>query len=339
MRSTGPLAAFFAATAMVVVLAGCSASAGDDSLSYDDSPLAEYVSAAYGGDLSPEEQQKQVEERQRQTEELVAQCMSDEGFEYTPIIDNGGVAVSEAVEAWEPDKREWVETYGYGVVNSPFTAQGEVLGEAYVDPNQDYIESLTETERAAFNETLYGATPTEEELVEDGGYEYDWQEAGCQGWAQHEVDGDDVWQSDEFADLRSKIEELWTQSQESPEMAELNAEWAACMADAGEPGFSAQTDASQSIVDAHDALYQAAGEEGGEQIGTESAESVDPRETPEMTALGEREIELALVDLKCRTETSYVEESLKLQFASEEKFIAANKAELDAFKAAAEQSK
>jgi hypothetical protein len=339
MRSTGPLAAL-AATAMMFVLAGCSGTAGDDGLSYEDSPLTKYVTAAYGGDLSPEEQQKQMEENQREIEELVAKCMADEGFEYAPNTDAGGMVMSDSGNEWEPEKREWVEKYGYGMVNSPFSEQqAEESAEEYVDPNQEYVESLSESEQTAFYETLYGVTPEEDELSEDGSYEYRWEDAGCQGAAQHEVDGEDVWQSDEFADLRSKMEELWTSSQESPELADLNAEWASCMADKGEPGFSAQSEAAQSISDEQTVIYDTAFGDGSEPVDTESADFVDPSQSPEMKALGERELELALVDLECREKTSYIEESLKLQFAREEKFIADNKAELDAFKAAAEQSK
>lgn len=339
MRSTGPLAAL-AATAMVFVLAGCSGAPGDDGLTYEDSPLNQYVAAAWGGDLSPEEQQKQAEENQRQVEELVAECMTEEGFEYSPNVSSTGMMVSDSDGQWEPEKREWVEKYGYGMVTSPFSEeQGDPTEDEYVDPNQDYVESLSESEQTAFYEVLYGPSPTEEEMSEDGSYEYNWETAGCQGWAQHEVDGDDVWQSDEFADLRTKMEELWTSSQESPELAELNAEWATCMADAGEPGFTMQTEAMQSIADEQTALYESAYGDGSEAIDPESTDFVDPSESPEMKALGEREIELALVDLECREKTSYLEESLKIQFANEEKFIADNKAELDAFKAAAEQSK
>lgn len=339
MRSTGPLAAL-AATAMVFVLAGCSGTQGGDALTYEDSPLSEYLTAAYGGDLSPEEQQKQSEENQRKIEELVAQCMADEGFEYSPNTDNGGMVFSDSDGQWEPDKREWVEKYGYGMVNSPFAEQQEENPtEEFVDPNQDYVETLSESEQTAFYEVLYGPTPDEEEMGEGESFEYNWETAGCQGWAQHEIDGDDVWQSDEFAELRTKMEELWTNSQESPALADLNAEWAKCMADAGEPGFATQPEATQSISDEQTALYETAYGDGSEPVDTESPEFVDPNESPEMKKLGEREIELALVDLECREKTSYTEKSLKIQFASEEKFIADNKAELDAFKAAAEQSK
>ena len=58
-----------------------------------------------------------------------------------------------------------------------------------------------------------------------------------------------------------------------------------------------------------------------------------------MKALGERELKLALIDLDCREKTSFATKSLEIQFALEEKFIAENKTELEAFKAAAEQSK
>lgn len=339
MRSTGPLVAL-AATGTVLLLAGCAGTSGDDGLTYEDSPLTKYVTAAYGGDMSPEEQQKKMQEDQRTMEDLVATCMAEEGFEYAPNTDTGGMVVSDSDNEWEPDKREWVEKYGYGMVNSPFAEQQEEdAAEEYVDPNQEYLESLSDSEQTAFYETLYGVTPDEEDLGEDGSYEYRWEDAGCQGAAQHEVDGDNVWQSDEFADLRGKMEELWTSSMESPEMADLNAEWASCMAEGGEPGFTTQSEASQSINDEQNALYDKAFGDGSEPLDTESSDFVDPSDSPEMKALGEREIELALVDLECRDKTSYLEESLKLQFAREEKFIADNKAELDAFKAAAEQSK
>ncbi|MBO0981949.1 hypothetical protein [Microbacterium sp. SD291] len=338
MRSTGPLAAF-AATALALSLAGCAGAGGDEGLSYEDSPLNKYLSAAWGGDMSPEEQQKQMDERQREQEELMAECMAEEGFEYTPNLQNGGMVMSGDDIKWEPEKKEWVEKYGYGMVNSPFNEQEMPEPEEYVDPNQEYVESLSESEQQAYYEVAYGVPPTEEEIGEDGSYEYNWEDAGCQGWAQHEIDGEDPWQTDEFADLRKKMEELWGSTQESAEMKDLNAEWAACMEDAGEPGFKTQTEAQMSISDEQSKIYEASYGDGTTPVDTESPEFVDPSQSPEMKALGEREIELALVDLDCRKKTGYAEESLKIQFAREEKFIADNKADLEAFKAAAEQNK
>ncbi|MBO9625997.1 MAG: hypothetical protein J7484_06455 [Microbacterium sp.] len=335
MRSTGPLAAI-AATALALTLAGCSAGANE--LTYEDSPLNAYLSSSYGGDLSPEEQQKQFDEQQRKQEELMAKCMAKEGFEYTPNLQNGGMIIaSDGDDAkWEPDKKSWVEKYGYGIVNSPFSSESSGPAEEYVDPNQEYLDSLSESEKTAFYETAYGKQD-EEDVSEDGSYEYKWENAGCQGWAQHELQGDDPWQADEFADLRDKMTELWTTSQESSEFKDLNTKWAKCMSDGGEPGFKAQSEASQSISEEQNKIYEAAYGDGTTEIDPENMP--DPSKSPEMKALGEKEIKLALVDLGCREKTDYTQQSLKIQFALEEKFIKDNKADLEAFKAAAEQSK
>ncbi|MBW8763005.1 MAG: hypothetical protein JF592_10515 [Microbacterium sp.] len=337
MRSTGPLAVL-AASALALTLAGCSAGTGGE-LTYEDSPLSKYLSSAYGGDLSPEEQQKQFEEQQRKQEDLMAECMAKEGFEYKPNVQNGGMVVASDDDEvkWEPDKKEWVEKYGYGIVNNPYNAEGaSTPGEEYVDPNQEYLDSLSESERTAFYETAYGVPPEEDEVSEDGSYEYNWEDSGCQGWAQHELQGDDPWQSDEFAELREKMNDLWTNTQDAPEYKKLNTKWADCMADGGEPGFTAQMDAQQSISDAQNKLYESAYGDGTTEVDPETVE--DPNKSPEMKELGEKEIALALVDLGCREKTNYMEESLKIQFALEEKFIKDNKADLEAFKAAAEQS-
>jgi hypothetical protein len=334
MRTTGLFAAV-AASALALTLAGCSGGGGD-APSQENSPLSQYLSPAYGGDLSPEEQQKQFEEQQRKIEELMAECMAKEGFEYEPNLQSSGLVFADDDTEWEPEKKEWVEKYGYGIVVNPYAEQGEEQpAEEYVDPNQEYLDSLSESERTAFYETAYGAPVDEDATGEDGSYEYRWEDGGCQGWAQHELQGDDPWQSDEFAELRDKMNTLWSTAQDSPEFVELNGKWAACMADAGEPGFTRQEEAAQSISEAQNAIYESAASDGGE-IDPEKME--DPNTSPEMKELGEREIALALVDLSCREKTDYRAEAMDIQFAIEEKFIRDNKAELEAFKAAAEQN-
>lgn len=43
------------------------------------------------------------------------------------------------------------------------------------------------------------------------------------------------------------MNDLWTKSQDSAELSALDGARAACMADAGEPGFAKQAEAPQSI--------------------------------------------------------------------------------------------
>src|SRR5690606_29006782 len=69
-------------------------------------------------------------ERDRMMQEFIAACMKDEGFEYYPVIHDAGISFplpipdEGAENLWEPDKREWVAEYGYGIVNNPYRQGG-----------------------------------------------------------------------------------------------------------------------------------------------------------------------------------------------------------------------
>jgi hypothetical protein len=322
-----------ALAALALLLSGCSGSEGDDApdsaRAEQISPLQEYLSAAYGGDLSPEDQEEKFAEQQRQTEERVAQCMQEEGFEYTPASDTGTFYSGDDTE-WKPDDREWVAQYGYGAVKSPFSEE-QTPEEEYVDPNADYVASLSESEQTAFYEALYGPTPDEEEIPEDGEFEYDWTQAGCQGAAQHEVAGEDPSQSEEFKPLFDAINELYTDTASWPGMAELDAEWTTCMEDAGHGGHANPMEAQTSIHDEMSEFYENVG------MPEDPTAPVEPDQAA-MDALAEREVELALADLDCREETDYNDRQAEINREVEQQFIDDHKAELDAMIASVEQN-
>ncbi|SDP03912.1 hypothetical protein SAMN05660199_03080 [Klenkia soli] len=335
MRTRRLPVALTALAATAVVLAGCSSSPDDDTDAAErTSPLSVYLDAVYGGDLSDEELQAQYDDQNARVEEMVASCMQDEGFEYIPNTTNGGVVYSGDENVYEPDDRDWVSQYGYGAINYPGRdEQSSDPGQEYVDPNADYVASLSESEQQAFNESLYGPQPTEEEqaAMEDGSYEYDPANAGCYGAAQQEVyEADDLSQSEEFAPLFEEINSLYEDSQNSPELTALDAEWAACMDAAGHPGFTTQFDAQNSIYDAQNELWNAV------PVDDEGMSTGEPDQAA-MDALGEEEITLALADLDCREETDYRQRAEDIQFAVEEQFVADHKTELEALRAAAEQ--
>jgi len=320
-------AALSAATALAVVLAGCSGSDDAPAAAEQESPLTEYMNAVYGGDLSPEEQEQKYAEELVQQEELVAECMQEQGFEYAPNTAGSSFSAGDGTE-WQPDDREWVSQYGYGAVNSPYSEQPAVE-EEYVDPNGDYVMSLSESEQTAFYEALYGPTPSEEEMGEDGSYEYDWETAGCQGAAQHEVAGEDPSQSEEFKPLFDAINEHYEGMASWPGMAELDEAWAACMDAAGHGGHTTQSDAQMSVFDDLNAIYEANTSADGAMTGEPDQAALD--------ALAEEEVELALADLDCREETDYSDRSAEITREVEQQFVDDHKAELDAMKAAAEQ--
>ena len=327
--------------AATLTLAGCApgGGGGGGKLTYEDSPLAKYLSGIFSDGLSPDatqqERQDFYNEQQRKTEELVAQCMTDQGFEYVPNSRNGAITVSgdDGDQMWRPDDRDWVEKYGYGAVNSPWQEQegnsGAQATEPPPDPNQQYIDSLSEAEQQAYFEALYGkqqATEGEQAV------EYDWRTQGCYGAAQHEVNGENPWEQAENKPIIDALQKFWESLQQDPAQIELDADWAACMTEAGYPGFKAQNDAQQSIYDLTNKYW-----ENAPQDGEWPADFGTPKD-PEFAKIAEEEIPLALADLGCREKTDYRQQQLRIQFAAEEQFIADHSEELEALKARAAQT-
>lgn len=310
------------AAALAVGASGCAAGA-DGASPQKESPLMEYLGAVYGTNLSAAEQEERFAEMQKKTEAMVAQCMKEQGFEYTPNTQSGTFFAA-GDDMWKPDDREWVAQYGYGMVKSPMSEQP--METPHADPNQSYLDGLSQTEQTAYWEALYGAQPASEELNEDGSYEYDWSKAGCQGKAQHDSNNDPM-QTEQFASLSAAINDFYTEVATHPRFTEINQKWATCMADAGRSGFAKQPDAQASISDKLSTFYENMNQSNG-----------SPQDDPAFAALGEEEIALALVDLDCRSKTNFTQEQQKVQFELENQFISDHKAELDALKAAAEQA-
>ena len=232
---------------------------------------------------------------------------------------------------WKPDDREWVAQYGYGAVNSPFSEEPPPE-EEYLDPNADYVASLSESEQTAFYEALYGPMPDEDEMAEGGEVEYDWAQAGCQGAAQHEVAGEDLSQSEEFKPLFDAINELYVDMASWPGMAELDAEWATCMEDAGHGGHANPMEAQNSMYEEMNKLW-----EDLDMSADPSAAPVEPDQAA-MDEIAEREVELALADLDCREEIDYRDRHAEITREVEQQFIDDHKAELDAMVASVEQN-
>jgi hypothetical protein len=307
-----------AAVAAATLLAGCSAP-GAGPAADEKSPVEKVLEKLSGMDMSPEDQEKYWAEQNAKTEELVAECMQKEGFEYVPNTDNSMMVSTR--DDWKPDDREWVSQYGYGVVNWPGREEGGEVEDEYVDPNADYVAALSEAELTSYNEALYGP------MIEnpDPDAEWTWEDGGCYGWAQHELgdDSTELWSSEE-AEAFFEVYGKFTENMEGdPRMVEVNTAWTSCMADAGYSGYSKQFDAQDSIYTEVSAVYENQ---------TEWTE-----DDPALAVIGEKEIELALADLDCREKTDYTKRSRSVQFELEEQFLVEHKSELDALLALAKK--
>ena len=316
------------ATALALTLAGCSATT-DKAPEYEDGPLMKYLTALWEGEDMTNES---FEAEQLKVEELVAVCMQKEGFEYEPNVQSMGMMMpDEEMEGPEYGSKEFAEQYGYGTFDSPWISTNDEDEQEYVDPNQDYVDSLSESEQSAYYATLYGDSEdlTEEQqlqLEEDGSYTTDWTQQGCQGAAYHEVQGEAggaqaAYEDPEFADLFTAMDEIWT-AEPTEETTALNSEWAACMADSGFSEFLAPDDAQNSIWEAQNALY-----ENLEYVEGEDAPEPDKKDIDE---LKKRELEVAVADYECRQKTDYDKKQMKIQHVAEQKFVDEHKAELDA---------
>lgn len=336
------------APAIVVLAVGLAACGGDnggsggEDLTYEDSPLNTiFAGLSSWGDMSEEEMQAQNEEQNRKVEELVAQCMAEQGFDYKPNTDTGSYYYSgDMYEGLEPI--EYARQYGYGMTTWEDTPSAQEMNEQepteWVDPNADVYESMSDSERAAWDEALWGAPQEWDEDADMEEYEWNWEDSGCYGVAQHQVyevdspDGDlmSLYEDPQFAELFEAMGELYTTMQSDPRMAELNKAWANCMADAGFPDFASPEEAQNSINDALNALYEEIDESAWE----------DPDFTgPDMTEVKKVEIETATADFTCRAEVDYDNEQLRIQFDIEQKFIDENRAAVDALLQAAETAR
>ena len=327
LRSAVPLLAACA----LLTLTACSGPEGSGSDPEELGPLSKYMEALWDGEEWTEER---MQDDQRKTEELVAACMAEEGFEYRPQDPTGMIYMSDQDIDWE--SREFVEQYGFGIVSWPGMDASEEEVAEYVDPNADYVASLTESEQTAYYEALHGPQPTEEELAaaeEDGGvYGYSWETAGCYGSAQQEMQADDgaagAYEDPEFADLFEAMTEMHagiyggmeSESPTDPAVQKLEAAWATCLSGKSDLDAANRNDLTQQFYNEYSEIQSAI------QTGEEWVEP-DPTVVKEFQ---EREIAAATADFECREETEYDAKLQEILFAAEQKFVDEHQAALDA---------
>ncbi|MBO3083694.1 hypothetical protein [Cellulomonas fengjieae] len=319
MRTTPVVTAITSGAVALALLSGCGAGGGegpsdDATLTYRDSPLTKYWEAMGGS-----QDESAADAQAARSEEIVAACMQDEGFEYTPQDTSG---MNRSLEGGDGDMPAWdtlefAQQYGYGATTWEDLPVNEGADE-YVDANADYVASMSESEQEAFYAALYGAQVVSEEPIDAEAElpEYDWTTGGCQGKAQHEVyEGSQIWDDPEFKDLADEMSTLYTDSQTDERMVEAHAEWAKCMADEGYD-FANPQEAQQSIFDLMEAIPY------DEETGMQDEAALD-----EIT---EQELATATADRICQDSTRAGQAALEAQFAIEQEFIDANKERLDA---------
>ncbi|WP_291045996.1 hypothetical protein [Herbiconiux sp.] len=273
-------------------------------------PLDPYLSVFYG-----RESEKEKIARDVALQNAVAACMKKEGFDYQPDLRStaGGdeLAIPFGTE-------EFARTYGYGVSSGPFrfTDPG-----ASVDPNQEYVNSLSEGERSAYDEALWGLPQGSGEGVAasgesaDASHQYEWSEGGCMGAADHELGSEPEPDDPELQSLLMLLEREYEKAEAAPAVLAADEAWSECMAEAGHPEYEKRNEAASDF----DRRY-------GELLGPDGEEP-DPAA---LDALQSEEIAVATADFECGGEDGYAEALAAEQLRVERSFVEAHREELDA---------
>ncbi len=326
-----------------------------------DEPLPETLADfwGYGEDFDPAEEEAKWREQEMEVQEYVAECMANEGFEYTPYLPEETFAYYGPGE--DLSEEEWTAKYGYGVFTMMLEEQQAweegTFDEQWNpedDPNWVYQESLSESERAAYEIALWGNWENWEEpepVYDDEGNEIwdesmepDWAEiGGCYNLAQAEVfpgfGGPDPELEALWNELGPKQEEMWERIQSDPRVVEANQQWASCMADAG------YTYASQEEIHEYlwglqeewwaeseqywrdiEAQAETLPEEEREAFYEEAYADTGPWPPgvteEEIRALADEELAIAAADLNCRGDMNEIMEEVSKEYESQ--FIAEN---------------
>lgn len=240
---------------LLVLLASC----GDEQSSAqtleaaDDfnSPLAEYL----GVDLSasPAEMQAQIEQQQGDVDDFVTTCMAEQGFEYKArvdaIVDFSGLEEAEV----EYGSDEWVRKYGFGISTQVFPqvmvgpdllgADDSMFNRSITDPNQAYLESLSESDRTAYQAALNGPsdlytwdddlTDQENRDAMEAARVRDPAAIGCepQAWSEMITPADTY--TVVYEALGPQLADMYQRVEADPRIIELNQTVSQCMAEHG----------------------------------------------------------------------------------------------------------
>ncbi len=270
--------------------------------------------------------QERAEQDAVEQQDLVAQCMADQGFEYIPINQNVSVvSFDETYGGPADDTMEFAKQYGYGIIDSPSKQHYEEVSEStdYTDPNQDYVNSLSEAEREAYYLAWIGPGDSVEDIAasETGDYVWDWTKFGCFGWAQKQMDDKSparFWEDPEFTELVDAINGVWDTVAADPEMEKLEAEWSSCMADEAFTNFPTRSSARGAMWSKYEELAECRGNT-----------CTEPSKEQQDQFMAE-EIRQAVADQECAERVNYFERQQKIADRVEQEVVDRYRKQIDA---------
>lgn len=311
---------------LVLVLTACGGGGGGGGSSETPElgPLDAYFEEVFG-DFTEQD----FDAQQREAEERIAVCMREQGFDYTPVVYDGGVVIVDDEEIdW--GSREFAAQYGYGVATWPgMEDPGPVdEGEVFEDPNQAYVDAMSDSERDAYYAALYGGGfMTEDEWDPDAEIpEWDPADSGCQGEAWGDGMGDPS-MDERFQPLMDELMRVYEQMQSDPDVVAADRDWAECMADAGHAGMTSPMNAAEVFYERQNEIYD------GVDWGMTEAEmdAAQAQVDEALAAMRDEEIAVALADFDCKEEVDHTARYAAVDHRMQQEFLDTHEAELAAY--------
>lgn len=259
-----PATALVAALLLGALVLGACGGGDDAGEAATATTVASPLAALLGFSTDPADQETQQQrfiDQEREVQQQVAECMRAEGFEYTPQDPAAFMGTGPFNDDLPYDSREFAEKYGFGM-STTVEQDGGAFASATppTDPNQAYVESLSETERAAYERALYGDMVDFDPSASSDTMVTMPAPSGCDGEARAETDTSSAFYT-EFSD---ELEELYRAMENDPAIVAAQTEWSGCMA---EEGYT---------YAGIDEMYQEASEKMNELYGMEVVTSAPP---------------------------------------------------------------
>jgi len=224
------------AIAMAVLAAACGGNGAEETEGAEgqdeELSLGDFGLTASREDFNPRAMQMKVQEK-------IAECMTAEGWEYTPYV---GASVGGGLAFSEHDEEEYRKTYGFGIATQSLVfkemLEAEQDDEA-TDPNAEIVKGMSEDERAEYNTALYGemaAAPTQEELeamTEEELAEFNARRMGGPGGCTERAWSQALPAEAFFEEFGDALEDAFDRASADPRIVKADADWSACMAERG----------------------------------------------------------------------------------------------------------
>ena len=209
----------------------------------------------------------------------IAQCMAEAGFEYVPA-DVETIELAQSAVRTEPgmDREEYKKQWGYGISTRFDNRVKEIeLG----SQNLAIFESLPEADQDAYERTLYGEDP-------DATFAFAFDEedfSGTGGCTREAVE--QVFTTEQLKETYTNPKDILVEA--DPRVVEADANWVACMQDAGYDGYLDQDDIIDEFEERFDALTEG-----------EDPTTLTGAQAEELKQMQAEEIAISLVDLECQ---------------------------------------